>query len=300
MPGLAITKARVLSLSLDYNQLTWEVGDTAEDLLDYTFLVLRAESASGPFDPISQELEDAFLFIDNLVKVGNIYRQYHYKIQIRNKQTGEVKLYGPYAKTPEPTLIAQELRLHLNLLMHEFIGRRCWLLPVRTFGQRCADCWNPRLQKRKFSGCRSCFDTSFVRGYHKPIEIWVSIDPTPANQQPTNSGKLQQRSTTGRMSFYPPVKPDDVLVEPENIRWTVRTISTTQEQRAVVTQELQMRRAETTDMEYLIPLDLGAPMQDLFYTPARNYTNPTTLTDLPKDDIDFEGIYSLYPPWYGR
>jgi hypothetical protein len=80
----------------------------------------------------------------------------------------------------------------------------------------------------------------------------------------------------------------------------VRTISTTQEQRAVVTQELQMRRAETTDMEYLIPLDLGAPMQDLFYTPARNYTNPTTLTDLPKDDIDFEGIYSLYPPWYGR
>jgi len=300
MPGLAITKARVLSLSLDYNQLTWEVGDTAEDLLDYTFLVLRAESASGPFDPISQELEDAFLFIDNLVKVGNIYRQYHYKIQIRNKQTGEVKLYGPYAKTPEPTLIAQELRLHLNLLMHEFIGRRCWLLPVRTFGQRCADCWNPRLQKRKFSGCRSCFDTSFVRGYHKPIEIWVSIDPTPANQQPTNSGKLQQQSTTGRMSFYPPVKPDDVLVEPENIRWTVRTISTTQEQRAVVTQELQMRRAETTDMEYLIPLDLGAPMQDLFYTPARNYTNPTTLTDLPKDDIDFEGIYSLYPPWYGR
>jgi hypothetical protein len=296
--ALEIRKVRILSLSLDYNQVTWEVGDTSEDLLDYTFQVLRCESASGPFEPISKELEDTYLFIDNLVKVGNIYRQYHYTIRLKHKPSGELRDFGPYQKEPEPTLVADTLRMHLNLLMHEFIGRRCWLLPVRTFGQRCADCWNPRLQKRRFSGCRTCFDTGFVRGYHKPTEIWVSIDPAPANQQPASAGRMQQQSTTGRMSFYPPVKPDDVIVEPENIRWTVRTISTTQEQRAIVTQELALRRIETTDAEYLIPLDLGAPMEDLFYTPSRNYSNPHTLTNTNTDDLDYPLIYQMYPSFY--
>jgi hypothetical protein len=264
--------------------------------LDYTFQVLRSEAPSGPFEPISKELEDTFLFIDNLVKVGNIYRQYHYKIQIRNKQTGDIKLYGPYQKAPEPTLIAEELRTHLNILMHEYIGRRCWLLPIRTFGQRCADCWNPRLQKRRFSGCRTCYDTGFVRGYYKPIEIWASIDPTVAAEQPSNFGRLQQQSTTGRMSFYPPVKKDDVLIEAENIRWTVRTVSTTQEQRTVVTQELQLNRIESSDIEFLVPIDLGVPMEDITYTPSRNYTNPTTLDNKVPDELDYPGIFLLYPP----
>lgn len=295
MTGLEVTKARVLSLSIDYNQLSWEVVSTTEDLLDYTFQVLRSESASGPFEPISKEIEDTYLFIDNLVKVGNIYRQYQYIIRVKDKRSGETKDFGPYARAPEPTLVATTLRNHLNLLMHEFIGRRCWLLPVRTFGQRCADCWNPRLQKRRFSGCRSCFDTGFVRGYHKPIEIWCSIDPTPAAQQPNNIGRTQQQSTTGRMSFYPAVKPDDVLVEAENIRWTIRTVTTTQEQRAIVTQELQMRRADTTDVEYLIPLDLGVPMQDILYTPQRNYTNPQNMGADSLNPLDYDMIFSLYP-----
>jgi hypothetical protein len=294
MAGLEIRKARVLSLSLDYNQITWDIGETTEDVLDYAFQIFRSESVSGPYDVVSKELEDTFLFIDDLVKVGNIYRQYHYKIVVRNKATGAVKDFGPYHKEPEPTLIAAELRTHLNILMHEYIGRRCWLLPVRTFGQRCS-CWNALLQKQRISGCRQCWDTTFVRGYHKPIEIWISIDPTPAAQQPTNMGRLQQQSTTARMSYYPPVKPDDVIVEAENIRWTVRSISSTQEQRTVVTQELQMARIESTDVEYLIPIDLGMPMQDLLYTPSRNYTNPSTLDNAPPDEIDYPGIFTLYP-----
>lgn len=300
MPLLAVKKARVLSLSLDYNQITWELGDTSEDVLDYTFQVLRSEAAAGPFDAISAEMEDTFHFIDNLVKVGNIYRQYHYKIRVKHKPSGEATEYGPYEKAPEPTLIADTLRMHLNLLMHEFIGRRCWLLPVRTFGQRCGECWNPRLQKKKYSGCRVCYDTGFVRGYHKPVEIWASIDPTPASNQPAPTGRTQQQSTTGRMSFFPPVKPDDLIVEAENIRWTVRTITTTQEQRAVVTQELQLRRIETTDVEYAIPLDLGAPMESLLFTPSRNYTNPQTLENSSLEDIDYQSIYQVYPSAYYR
>lgn len=298
MNCLEVVNIRVLSLSIDYNQVTWEVQETTVDPLDYTFQVLRSESAAGPFDPASVPMSDQYLLIDNLVKAGNIYRQYHYIIRVTKKATGEVKDYGPVCKSPEPTLVATELRKHMNILMREFIGRRCWLMPARTFGQRCGECWNPRLKKRRKSGCRTCFDTGFVRGYLRPIEVWVSIDPEPKNEQPTNLGRTQQSNTTARMANFPPVKPGDLIIEPENIRWKVTSITTTQEQRAVVTQELQLHSIPTTDVEFTIPLDIGSPMQDLYFTPSRNYTNPQQLNTTGPDEFDFPGIFQLYPNYY--
>lgn len=294
MSCLTVLNIRVLSLSIDYNQVTWEIAETTADVLDYTFQVLRSESAAGPFEPTSVPVEDQYSFIDNLVKASNVYRQYHYIIRVAEKATGKFTDTQPVAKGPEPTLVASELRSHLQLLMHEFIGRRCWLLPARTFGQRCGDCWNPRLRKRRLSGCRTCFDTGFVRGYHRPVEIWISIDPHSANNQPTNLGRIQQQDTTARMPHFPPVKPDDVIVEPENLRWRVLAKSTTQEQRAVVTQELQLHRIPETDVEYTIPIDLGAPMQDMLYTPQRNYTNPQHLGNNNSEGFDFSSVFQMY------
>lgn len=295
---LEVVNIKVRSLSIDYNQLTWEVKETTADVLDYTFQVIRSEAAMGDFEPSSVPLDDQYLFIDNLVKVGNIYRSYFYKIRVVHKASGESKDFGPASKSADPTLVANELRAHLNLLMREFIGRRCYLLPVRTFGQRCGECWNPRLQKRRKSGCRTCFDTGFVRGYHRPVEVWVSFDPSPSNNQPTNVGRTQQQDTTARMAHFPPVKPDDIIVEPENARWKLRGRSTTQEQRAIVTQELQLHRVPETDMEYAIPLELNAPIEDLFFTPSRNYTNPHNLENTNPNDLDFPGIFQLYPNYY--
>lgn len=298
MSCLQVFNIRVLSLSIDYNQITWCVEDTMKDVLDYTFQVLRSESATGPFEPASVEFEDRYQFIDNRVKVGDIYRQYHYVIRVRNKQTGETQDFGPNAKAPEPTLVAMELRKHMNLLMREFIGRRCWLLPVRTFGQRCAACWNPRLKKRTKSGCRTCFDTGFTRGYHQPVEFWISLDPQPSDNQESNLGRIQQQNTTGRAAHFPPVKPGDLLIEPENVRWKIRTRTTTQEQRAIVTQEVRVHRVPETDVEYTIDIDVGAPMESLFYTPSRNYSNPQNLDVNHPREFDFPGIYQLYENFY--
>lgn len=300
MNFLEVRNIRVLSLSLDYNQITWELVDTTEDVLDYTFQVLKGESAMGPFEAASVPLEDRFSFIDNLVKVGNIYRQYNYIVRVVSKRTGQSQDFGPASKEPEPTLVASELRSHMNLLMREFIGRRCWLLPIRTFGQRCPDCWNPRLKKRRKSGCRMCFDTGFTRGYYQPVEVWISIDPDPANNQPTNVGRTQQANTTARMAHFPQVRPDDIIVEPENLRWKVISVTSTQEQRAVVTQELQIHGVPMTDIEYMIPIDIGTPMQDLHFTPERNYTNPHQLQTSSPDEFDFPAIYQLYASSYPR
>lgn len=292
---LRVVNLRVRSLSVDYNELYWDVLDTMEDVLDYTFQVLRSEAAMGPWEELGPELEDQYVFVDNKVKVANIYRQWHYLLRVKHKASGETQDVGPVLKAPEPDLVALELRRHLNVLFSEFNGRKCWVLPARTMGQRCGDCWNPKLEKRIKSGCRTCYDTGFVRGYHRPIEVWVQFDPSPKNEQPSTQGRLQQTSTTAKMSAFPPLKPDDLIVEGENNRWQVRTVSTTQQGRAPVLQSLELHLVPPTDIEYLIPLHLCQPLKDVSFNPTRNYVNPQNLTNDREREVDFPLVYQLYP-----
>lgn len=307
---LEVRNIRVRSLSIDFNEIAWEVASTSEDILDYTFQVLRSEAGEGPYEEVSPPLEDLYFFLDNRVKAHNRWRQWHYKIRVVHKPSGESRDFGPKQFGGDADLIATEIRKHLNLLFREFVGRRCWILPVRTFGQRCPDCFNETLKQRTRSGCLTCFDTGWVRGYHSPVESFVQIDPSPETNQQTNVGEIQQSNTTARLGFYPPLKPKDVIIEPDNRRWRVTQKNSTQRLRVDVHQEVQLHEIPKGDVEYCINFDLGTEevktvngtvqktlgIKDLFLAGARNYTNPHTLENFERDEIP--GIYALYPSTY--
>ena len=306
---IKVRNLRVRSLNINNQEVVWETESSSEDILDYTFQVLRSEAPAGPFEPVSPPMEDRYLFVDNRIRVHNKWRQWHYVIRITHKSSGDQKDFGPVSHSADPDLIAEELRKHFNLLMREFTGRRCWVLPVRTFGQRCS-CFNNTLKAKTRSGCRLCFDTGFVRGYHTPVESFIQFDPSPKANQQTNIGEMQQQNTTARMGYFPPIKPKDVIIEPENRRWRATQISSTQRLRVVVHQELQLHEVPKSDMEYLIDLNLGTgevktaqgtvvkpiEMRDLWLAGSRNYTNPHTLESFERDE--FAKVQALYPSTY--
>lgn len=288
---LTVREIKIRSLDVDYLEITWELQDTTEDVLDYRFRVLRSEAGAGPFEPVSEWFEDRFVYLDNHIRRGHAYRQWHYKIQVQNKLTSEVRDFGPVSPGAEPDLIAMELRKHMNLLMREFIGRRCWVFPVRTFGQRCG-CWNPTLRKKARSGCVTCFDTGFVYGYLTPMEAWISIDPSPKSEQNMSVGPTQQTDTTARMGYFPALKPRDLIVEPENVRWRVNSVTTTQQVRAPVHQEVQIHQIPQSDIEYKLEFDIGDSLQNLWLSPSRNFSNPHSLESFTDEEIP--DIFSLY------
>ena len=65
---------RVRSLAPSTVEVSWETG-VEEDVLDYTFQVVRSESAEGPFDPISPVFEDRYLFVDRRIPEGLTFRK---------------------------------------------------------------------------------------------------------------------------------------------------------------------------------------------------------------------------------
>lgn len=292
---ITIKELKVRSLDLSFHEISWRIDSTTEDVLDYTFQVLRSESPSGPFEALSIPFTDQYFLIDNIIQVAHRWRTYFYIVRVKHTPSGNFTDTDAASKEPDPDLIALELRRHLQLLFREYAGRRIWVLPIRTFGQRC-ECWNSILQKKLRSGCITCFDTGFVRGYMSPIEIWGQIDPSSKSEQNTNVGAQHQSNTTGRFGAYPPLKPNDLLIEPENRRWRVIQVSQTEQLRARVLQEVQLHEIPAKDVEFGIPLNMGTALKDLWLSPARNYTNPTNLETFENEEIP--GIFSLYNTTY--
>jgi hypothetical protein len=285
---------KVTSLDIDFHEVSWTVASNSVDILDFQFEVLRSEAEEGPYESLAGPFEDRYSFVDNILQVLHRWRTYHYIVRIREKTTGDTKDFGPVSHEPEPDIVAIELRRHLRVLFQEFAGRRCIVLPVRTFGQRCPDCWHPVLEKRTKSGCLTCYDTGFNRGYMHPIEAWIQVDPSTKSQQHNNPGETQQDNTTMRMGYYPSVKPHDLIIEAENIRWRVEEQTQTEHSRAAVHQEVKIHRVPELDIEYAIPVHFSTALKNLFFTPARNYTNPANLSNVEANEIP--GIFDLYQP----
>jgi hypothetical protein len=289
--GIKVKDIQARSLDIDYFEVTWKIENTSEDVLDYTFQLFRSEAPAGPFDAVSEEMDDRYVYVDNHIRTGNTLRQWYYQVRVKRKDSGEYEDFGPASPGPDADLIALELRKHVNLLMKEFTGRRCWVFPVRTFGQRCS-CFNTTLQKKTRSGCITCFDTGFIRGYHTPIEAWISIDPNPATEQTTNVGATQQSDTTARLGFFPPVKHMDLIVEPDNLRWRVGSKSGTEQVRAPIHQEIRIHQIPPTDIEYKLAFDTGEALSNMWLSPPRNFSNPHTLESFTNED--YADIYQLY------
>ena len=290
--SIDVIELKVRSLDVDFHEISWELATTSEDIFDYTFQVMRSEGPAGPFTALAVPMQDQYVFIDNVLIQGHRWRKYFYIVRVTHVPSGAQKDFGPSSQDPDPDLIAIELRRHMQLLFKEFAGRRCWVLPVRTFGQRCT-CWNPTLRQKTRSGCLTCYDQTFVRGFMTPIESWVQVDPSGKTEQNTMVGSQQQTNTTARLAFFPPLKPRDLIIEPENRRWRVVQVNQTEQGRAAVHQEVQLHEIPPKDIEFRVPLILDKALKDLWFNPKRNYSNPMNMEDFL--DQEFPSIMSLFP-----
>lgn len=294
---LTISKLRVRSLDMDHLDLFWEIGNTSEDPYDYTFQVERSESPEGPWDPVSSEFSDRYMFRDINVNLQNRWRVYHYRIKITRKSDSSITYSDLAQTTAQPDLVALEVRRLETILLREFVGRRVWLFPRRSFGQRCPNCWDSRSGQRTTSQCVTCYDTGWARGYLDPIETWVQFDPTAKNTQNLQLAETQQQNSSARLTDFPPVKPKDIIVEAENVRWRVERVSETQRLRAVLHQELVLHAVPKGDIEFKLPINIDS-LETLEASPKRNFTNPQNLE--AHDDAEFWAATMAFYGYRGR
>ncbi len=295
---LNVINFRSQSFDLDHVDLFWEVADyytgqpTDEMILAYTFQIFRSESPLGPWEPLSPVFQNRYYFRDVSPALLNRWRNLYYLLRITDQRTNVTQDFGPTAQLAEPDLIAMEIMRQEDVLFREFAGRKCWLFPVRTFGGYCV-CYDRVKGKRTRSNCVTCYDTGFLGGYLSPIECFIQIDPSPKNNQMTQLGQQQTTNASGRLISFPPVKPNDILVEAENKRWKVVTVAMTTRLRAVVHQELTLHQIPIGDVEYKLPINV-ADLTNIQPSAERNFTNPQNI-DGSNDRLDFLAVYGNQP-----
>lgn len=273
---LEVTNLQVTSLSLDYLDVSWEILPTYEDVWDYRFTVERSQSPQGPFDQVTEEFTDRYFYRDIGVPRWDLYAELFYRIKVRRLSDDETVYSDALARQAQPDLIAMEVRRLEHILFREHIGRRCFLYPRRTFGQRCPSCYDRVTGQQVKSNCPTCYDTTYVRGFLDPVEFRIQIDPTPKHIELMEIQKTQQENATARCVADFPIKPMDMIVEFENRRWRVQRASMTQRLRAPLHYELVLHHIPRRDIEWKLPIDLD-DLKTYQPSPEREFTNPHNL-----------------------
>lgn len=249
---MRVVSLRVGSLDLNYMELSWETDAHRAESLTSQMYVLRAGSPEGPFDTVGGPLVDTYRFRDYVAPLRGSFQYLYYKIRVEG--AGGLSESEVVSSDPRPPLDALEIIRAENLLFREYVGRPCALYSVRTFGMRCPGCFDPVTQRRTVASCLTCYNTGFMRGFHRPIMVYAQIDPFAKTQQNTQQMVMEQANTQARMGVYPKLKPRDVLVETENVRWRVMGVTTTERLRAPVRQEVTLFKIPLGDIEYKLPI----------------------------------------------
>lgn len=296
---LSVTTLIVRSFDLDHMDVFWETNpvpapsrasDTHE-IYDYDFYVLRSgDSPLGKYEEIAGPLRDQYRLRDSSVSLLHKWRQYYYKIRVVHRPSGEELVTEPQTHAPERDLVAAEIMRLEDKLFREFIGRRCLLFPLRTFGPRCI-CYDVTLGRVTRSGHLPCFGTGYLGGYHAPIECFPQIDPVGNSRTESQVQEMQPKDTTGRLISFPPVSPGDILVEAENRRWKVMNMTPTERLRGKVHQELVLHEVPKGDIEYALPVNVDA--RSLQPSSPRNFTNPHNLESAGDDYSDLIAFFGV-------
>jgi hypothetical protein len=79
------------------------------------------------------------------------------------------------------------------------------------------------------------------------------------------------------------MKSKDMLIEGENIRWRVKQVTPTEKGRAIVRQELVLRRYPQDDVKYKVPVNFDVLTE---FSPARERSRPMTLAIPAHEQVD--------------
>lgn len=297
---LEVVNFRVRSFDLNYLDLYWDLKPTREDIFDYRFYVERSDHEHSGYQQLAGPFTDEYHFRDTTLRgQRSQYREWFYRLRVTDVRRGGNPVYFPpqggVTLRAEIDLTAAEMARNFQIRLEEFVGRQAWVFPIRTFGQICT-CVDSVTMRKTVSMCTACYDTKWVGGYHRPIEVMIQVITPPEVTTMADLGEIQNINATGRLSNYPEIHPRWLLVDSENRRWRVgEGIRRVEKGRGLVRQEFPIHAIPKTDVEYLLPLKLSdAEKQNLFPSPTRLFTNPQDVghDEEPKYDA-LRGVYRV-------
>lgn len=253
---LQITDFLARTISVDSIELSWTTSQQSQSPLDFTFLIERSESISGPYEEISPSFTNKFYYIDNVIPYPTVWRTFYYKLKITDKAANS-EYAGPVYVGKIENLHALEIARLERIAFKQVAGTRLYVLPVKTFGEKCG-CYDSITGKRLTQRCRTCFDSGFSGGYMDAVETYgqIGVYTKHTRNIPSAGGvEIEPITTTIRLVNYPIVKRSDIILDiKDNTRWRVVTVTAKKLGGCLISQDIQAVLVDTSNIVYEIEL----------------------------------------------
>ena len=287
---LNVKNIRIRNFDVNYLDVYWDVDPVYEDIHDYEFVLEKSHSQFGPFFDLTKAFTDKYHVRDNTIR--GRHTENYYRLRVKHIPSEEIQIFpdtgnGVNLSAP-PDLVALEMARIARLKLKEFEGRKVWLYPRKRTGQRCA-CFDPVMKRKMRSKCVTCYDTGYVGGYDSPMETYVQVHSPTEMTNKNIVSEISIEDTIAVLPNFPEVFEGWIVVEAENIRWRIGSnLNKIKKARSLVKQIVNLHRIPNSDVEYLLPMNIGDPGL-VFANPPRNMTNPQTLTSVEVVDtaLDF-------------
>jgi hypothetical protein len=287
---ISFRNQRAVSFELDYMDVLWEVAPTTEDIQEYQFFVERSEAEAGPWLQIAGPMVDTYRFRDNTVpQITTNARTIFYRVKAVHLPTGRIQYSPLFDQEGKISLLAQEMVRRERVLFEEFVGTKCWVFPRRTFGQKCPSCYDPVMDKIIDDACSTCWSTGFSGGYHYPIEFWAQIDAPEQTEQVSLEDHRRVLYYQLRCGPAPALKPLDLVIDYQNRRHRVVSVSGTSRLGVTVRQEVRLVQIQRGSIEDRVPLNIDTASLKPF--PEREFTNPHSLES---SETDLASLFNAY------
>lgn len=285
---------RVLSFELDYLDVLWEIEPTTEDIQEYQFFVERSEAEAGPWLQIAGPMVDIYRFRDNATpQITTNARTLFYRVKAVHSPSGKIQYSRVFDQEGQISLHAQEMVRLERVLFEEFVATKCWVFPRRTFGQKCPSCYDEVLEKVIDDACVTCWSTGFSGGYHYPIAFWAQLDSPEQTEQVTLEDHRRVLYYTLRCGPSPALRPLDLVIDHQNRRFRVVSVSGTSRLGVTVRQETRLVQIQRGSIEDKIPLKVDTATLRQF--PERVFSNPHSLEASEPDIGSIFGAYGYRP-----
>lgn len=219
-----------------------------------TFNVFRSPTEYGPWTilndvPLSGNLfkdtsteeyskfNNDFYMVDALLSNGKVLRSFPITWQNTRNSFAEIR--------------AREIRRRELLLLTKFTGVKSIIYRRRTFGERCHNCWDARIEKVVKDKCEVCFGTSFEGGYFPGFETLIQYDPTPNNAQLAYQGRVEPNQIPAWTINYPELNVFDLVLRvPDTKLYRIEDMHTTELQTVVVRQIVNLNELDKESVEF--------------------------------------------------
>ncbi len=255
---------RIVQIGSRKIYLQWHLRNVTSNT-GYAFIIYRSGSAEGPWELVTDDLTDVFLYVDDTFPAPvdmhepglfSMNRSLYYRIVVVHAVDGTTETVQEVegALDRRRRSMVKKLRRDAEIKIRKGYGTEVAVLKRKWWGEPCT--YRSATGHVIRAHCLECHGTGVKIGYWAPIYTFGQRTTAPAIAQTSDAGSVEVKNMIVVIPYLPQIDPKDILVfMRDNRRYIIESVNNTEIHTVTVHQEAVVSELSKSSQEQLIAVD---------------------------------------------